>query len=70
MIRVVIRKPHHPYLEQLARELNEPDLGEVINFIIAEHKAKRIGKAEIIAAEKPPIEKPKKAKVSLFLNEG
>ncbi|WP_066376131.1 hypothetical protein [Anabaena sp. CA = ATCC 33047] len=35
-IRVVIRKPYHPLLKKLARQMNVDDYGEVINFLLLE----------------------------------
>lgn len=35
-IRVVIRKPYHPLLKKLAKQMNVDDYGEVINFLLLE----------------------------------
>ena len=43
MIRVVIRKPLHPYLEQLAKALQVDDMGEVVNWLILQHKMGQAG---------------------------
>jgi hypothetical protein len=37
MVRVVIRKPFHAYLQSMAASLGIDDLGEVVNMIVLDH---------------------------------
>jgi hypothetical protein len=51
MVRVVIRKPFHAYLQSMAASLGIDDLGEVVNMIVLDHMRVQPSHANL-----PPIQ--------------